>query len=84
MYLRIVSLKDGRGKYFSTSSVPYWSSVPRGVNFLPLSGPQKLLMGAPLPPCQRSPEAECERGSLVYLGGVVATAVADVKGVTRM
>lgn len=40
----------------------------RGVNSLPLSGPQMVLAGfLPLPPpCQRSPTAKCERSSLRY------------------
>lgn len=62
MYLRTVCLKDGRGKYFSTSSVPYWSRSPKDVKFL--LGLQRGLIRALPPLCQRSPKAECKRGAL--------------------
>lgn len=62
MYLRIVCLKDGTGKYFSTNSIPCWSRAPKGVKFL--LGLQMALIRAPPPLCQRSPKAECKRGAL--------------------
>lgn len=67
MYLRIIHLKDRRVGYFSTSSVPCWSRDPKDVNFLPLPGPQRVLLGtlpSPPLPCQRSPKTECEEEAL--------------------
>lgn len=70
MYLRVIHLKDRRVKYFSTGSVPCQLRVVKDVNFLPLLGAQRVLLGAPLGPplpCQRSPKAECETGALRHM-----------------